>query len=97
VHNKFISLLIGSLTFRIEYWGYAVSDFEVQIQDTGKLYDEAIRTAEQKDNEILYSVVAGSRLHEIIHNPIDSRIDEGQVSRSIPPSLNPQKGIHHAE
>ena len=44
---------------------------------TGKFYDEAMRSAEQEDVEILSSVVPGSRLHEVIHNPIDSGIDEG--------------------
>jgi hypothetical protein len=84
-----MSLLTGSLKFLIDHWRYAVSDYELQIQATGKFYDEAIRAAEQEDLQILSSVVPGSRLHEIIHNPIDSSIDKGYVSRSIPPSLNP--------
>jgi hypothetical protein len=54
-----------------------MSDYEQQIQDTGKFYDDAIRAAEQEDIEVLSSVVPGSRLHEVIHNPIDSGIDEG--------------------
>lgn len=54
-----------------------MSDYELQIQATGKFYDEAIHAAEQEDIEILSSVVPGSRLHEVIHNPIDSGIDEG--------------------
>ena len=37
----------------------------------------SIRAAEQENVEILSSVVPGSRLHQIIHNPIDSGIDEG--------------------
>ena len=62
-----------------------MSDYELHIQATGKFYDEAIRAAEQEDIEILSSVVPCSRLHEIIHNPIDSGIDQDWVSRSIPP------------
>lgn len=54
-----------------------MSDYELQIQATGKFYDEAIRAAEQEDIEIPSSVVPGSRLHEVIHNLIDSGIDEG--------------------
>ena len=54
-----------------------MSDYERQILATEKFYDEQIRAAEQEDIEILSSVVPGSRLHEIIHNPIDSGIDEG--------------------
>ena len=54
-----------------------MSNYELQILATGQFYDEAIRAAEQEDVEILSSVVPGSRLHEVIHNPIDSGIDEG--------------------
>ena len=54
-----------------------MSSYERQIQATAKIYDEAMRAAEREDIEILSSVVPGSRLHEIIHNPIDSGIDEG--------------------
>jgi len=54
-----------------------MSDYELQILETGKFYDKAIQAAEQEDIEILCSVVPGSRLHEVIHNPIDSGIDEG--------------------
>lgn len=72
-----VSLLTGSLTFLINHWRHAMSDYELQIQATGKYYDEAIRAAEQEDIEILSSVVPGSRLHEVINNPIDSGIDEG--------------------
>ena len=54
-----------------------MSNYEHQILATGKMYDQAMRAAEQEDVEILSSVVPGSRLHEVIHNPIDSGIDEG--------------------
>jgi hypothetical protein len=55
----------------------AMSDYELQILNTEKFYDQAMHNAELEDIEILSSVVPGSRLHEIIHNPIDSGIDEG--------------------
>jgi len=54
-----------------------MSNYEQQIQETEKFYDKAILAAEAEDIEVLSSVVPGSRLHEIIHNPIDSGIDEG--------------------
>lgn len=54
-----------------------MSDYELQILETEKFYDRAILAAEAEDIEILSSVVPGSRLHEVIHNPIDSGIDEG--------------------
>ena len=54
-----------------------MSDYELQILATEKFYDEKIHAAEQENIEILSSVVPGSRLHEVIHNPIDSGIDEG--------------------
>ena len=40
------------------------------------MFDDQIREIEEKE-EVLCSDVPGSRLHEIINNPIDSGIDEG--------------------
>lgn len=54
-----------------------MSNYELQIRATEQYYDEAIRAAEQESIEILSSVVPGSRLHQVIHNPVDSGIDEG--------------------
>ena len=54
-----------------------MSNYELQIRRTEQYYDEAIRCAERESIEVLNSVVTGSRLHEIIHNPVDSGIDEG--------------------
>lgn len=54
-----------------------MSDYELQVLNTSRYYDQAIQAAEQENIEILSSIVTGSRLHEIIHNPIDSGIDEG--------------------
>ena len=54
-----------------------MSNYEMQIQQTARIYDAAIVAAEQEGIEILSSVVPGSRLHEVIHNPVDSGIDEG--------------------
>ena len=54
-----------------------MSNYELQIQATGQYYNDAIHAAEQENIEILSSVVSGSRLHEVIHNPVDSGIDEG--------------------
>ena len=54
-----------------------MSDYELQILSTGKVNDQAMLAAESDNIEILSSVVTGSRLHDIINNPIDSGIDEG--------------------
>lgn len=54
-----------------------MSNYEIQILATSQYYDNEMRAAEKGDIEILSSVVPGSRLHEVIHNPIDSGIDEG--------------------
>jgi len=54
-----------------------ISNYELQIRATEKYYDDAIRSAELEYIEVLSSVVPGSRLHQVIHNPIDSGIDEG--------------------
>ena len=51
-------------------------DYELQILETSGLFDEQVHEAELEDFEILSSVVPGSRLHEVIYNPIDSGIDE---------------------
>lgn len=54
-----------------------MSNYELQLLATAQFYDDAIHAAEAEDIEILSSVVRGSRLHEVINNPIDSGIDEG--------------------
>jgi len=54
-----------------------MSNYELQILNTARYYDDAIHAAEQEGIEVLSSVVPGSRLHEVIHNPVDSGIDEG--------------------
>lgn len=52
-------------------------NYEQENLEIQRFYDEAIHAAELEDIEILSSVVPGSRLHGVIHNPIDSGIDEG--------------------
>lgn len=54
-----------------------MSAYERQILDTERYYDGEMQAIERSGAEILSSVVAGSRLHEIIHNPYDEGIDEG--------------------
>ena len=54
-----------------------MSGYDLQILETGRFYDQQMREIERVDSDILYSVVADSRLHEIIHNPITEGIDEG--------------------
>ena len=51
-------------------------DCELQILGTAKVFDQKIKAAGLLDSEAS-SVVPGSRLHEIRHNPIDRGIDEG--------------------
>jgi hypothetical protein len=54
-----------------------MSNYELQIRTTAQYYDDAISAAEQKNVGILSSVVPVRKLHEVIHNPVDSGIDEG--------------------
>lgn len=54
-----------------------MSNYELQILKTGRRFDEQIREIEKNDPDVLSSVVTGSRLHEIIHNPVTEGIDEG--------------------
>ena len=54
-----------------------MSEYEQQILRTEQKYDSLMWEIEQVDKNILHSVVPGSRLHEIIHNPVTEGIDEG--------------------
>ncbi len=51
--------------------------YEKQIQETEQHYDQMMSVLEDEDIEVLYSSVAGSRLHDIINNPVTEGIDEG--------------------
>jgi hypothetical protein len=54
-----------------------MSGYERQILETERRYDQLMSEIERQDPNVLYSVVPGSRLHEIIHNPVTEGIDEG--------------------
>lgn len=54
-----------------------MTNYDLQMVVTTLIHDQAIAAVEQENIEILSSVVPGSRLHEIINNPVDSGIDEG--------------------
>jgi hypothetical protein len=54
-----------------------MSNYELQLIATARIYDDAMHAAEGEGIEILSSVVPGSNLHQVINNPIDSGIDEG--------------------
>ncbi len=54
-----------------------MSGYERQILETERRYDQLMREIERQDPNVLHSVVPGSRLHELIHNPVTEGIDEG--------------------
>jgi hypothetical protein len=54
-----------------------MSAYELQVLELGRRSDEQMRAIESQDHNVLSSVVSGSRLHEIIHNPVTEGIDEG--------------------
>lgn len=54
-----------------------MSNYELQILETERRYDQMMSQIEAEDKNILHSVVPGSRLHQIIHNPVTEGIDEG--------------------
>ncbi len=54
-----------------------MSRYETQNLETARRQDQLIREIEQRDPNVLSSVVPGSRLHAIIHSPITEGIDEG--------------------
>ena len=69
--------LIYTSNFKTTNWRNIMSNYELQILATGQFYDTEMQVAELENIEVLHSVVPGSRLHEVIHNPVDSGIDEG--------------------
>ncbi|MGD8931033.1 MAG: hypothetical protein PVI52_00590 [Chromatiales bacterium] len=54
-----------------------MSGYELQNLETERRYDQLMQEIERQDPNVLSSVVPGSRLHEIIHNPVTEGIDEG--------------------
>ena len=54
-----------------------MSRYELDNLETARRTDKLIREIEQSDPNVLSSVVPGSRLHAIIHNPVTEGIDEG--------------------
>lgn len=54
-----------------------MSAYELQILETERRYDQLMQQIEKEDPNVLHSVVPGSRLHAIIHNPVTEGIDEG--------------------
>jgi hypothetical protein len=54
-----------------------MSSYEKQVLATAEFYDREMRAIEQQGGEILSSVVPGSNLHRVIHNPTQEGIDEG--------------------
>lgn len=54
-----------------------MSRYELENLETARRSDRIIREIEQSDPNVLSSVVPGSRLHEIIHNPVTEGIYEG--------------------
>lgn len=54
-----------------------MSGYEKQNLETARRQDRMIREIEKRDPDVLSSVVPGSRLHSIIHNPVTEGIDEG--------------------
>ena len=54
-----------------------MSGYELGNLETACRADRLLRDSEQTDLNVLSSVVARSRLHSIIHNPVTQGTDEG--------------------
>ena len=54
-----------------------MSRYELDNLETARRSDMMIREIEQSDPNVLHSIVPGSRLHQVIHNPVTEGIDEG--------------------
>jgi hypothetical protein len=54
-----------------------MSAYELQVLETERRCDALMQDIERQGGEVLSSVVPGSRLHQIIHDPVTEGIDEG--------------------
>jgi len=54
-----------------------MTNYEQQILDTGKFYDQVMLVIERETSEIFNSYVTEDNLHRIINNPVTEGIDEG--------------------
>ena len=54
-----------------------MSKYQQQTLDTDRHYEQMMHEVESIDPNILFSLVPGSRLHEIINNPVTEDTDEG--------------------
>ena len=54
-----------------------MSKYEHQTLYIARHYDQMMQVVESIDTNILYSVAPGSRLHEIINNPVSEGMNEG--------------------
>lgn len=54
-----------------------MSRFELQILEIERRNNRLMGETGQVDTEILYSIMADSYLHQVIHNPVTEGIDQG--------------------
>lgn len=54
-----------------------VSEYGTQVAAIGRRNDAEIRSTDSQGLEVFSSKLAGSRLHETIHNPLDEGVDDG--------------------
>lgn len=75
--------MVNGVTFDLKYTfihareDTIMSRYELENLETERRCDQIIEEIERKDPNVLHSVVPGSRLHQIIHNPVTEGIDEG--------------------
>ena len=60
-----------------------MSKYEQQNLDTARHYDQMMKEIESIDLNILYSVVPGSRLHDIINNPVAKGVEKGELMTGL--------------
>lgn len=54
-----------------------MTGYERQLKRTAAFYDTQIELVENEGVEVMCSVVEGSRLHQVLHNPTEEGIAEG--------------------
>ena len=60
-----------------------MSKYKMQNLDDDRHYVQMMKEIESIDLDILYSIVPGSRLHDIINNPVAKGVEKGELMTGL--------------
>lgn len=60
-----------------------MSKYKMQNLDDARHYVQMMKEIESIDLDILYSIVPGSRLHDIINNPVAKGVEKGELMTGL--------------